>query len=108
MLYFTYSLAELRAKPTIAFKGAIVCDTNSEKFTRYLIKEVSDGIPILIEIGDKHKTALPNWIGDYMLNLRTGYISVIDSGEHHISNPLTDMKMDDYALSLIRKDFNIL
>lgn len=107
MFQFNYSLKELKAKPDIAFKGAIICDTDSEKLIRYIVKDVVNEIPILIEIGDKHKTVIPNWLGDYMLNLRTGYISVIDSGEHHISKPLADMKMDDIVLSLIRKDFNI-
>ena len=107
MFQFNYTLDELKSNPIIAFKGAIICDINSDKLTRYIIKDVVNEIPILIEIGDKHKTALPNWIGDYVLNLRTGYISLIDINEN-LSKPFPDMRMDNYSLSLIRKDFNIL
>ena len=104
MLYFTYSLAELKAKPTVAFKGAVVCDTNSEKLTRYLIKDVVNGIPILIEIGDKAHTELPNWIGDYMLNLRTGYISLIGKN-YKITDPINDKRLNDIALSALREEY---
>lgn len=102
MFYFTYSLAELKAKPIIAFKGAVVCDTNSEKLTRYLIKDVVDDIPILIEIGDKSHTELPNCIGDYMLNLRTGYISIINHN-NHLSDPL-EQRLSGEPLISLRKE----
>ena len=104
MFYFSYSLAELKAKPIIAYKGAVVCDTNSEKLTRYLIKDVVNDIPILIEIGDKSHTELPNWIGDYMLNLRTGYISLIGK-DYKITDPINNKRLNDTALSALREEY---
>ncbi len=107
MIQFDLTYTDLKKDISFARKGMIIVDTDSKDLNRYIIKDVINGSPILIQIGDKHKTILPNWIGDYMLNLRTGYISVIDSGEHHISRPLANMKIDDYELSMIRKDLNI-
>jgi hypothetical protein len=107
MIQFDLTYTDLKKNISSARKGMIIVDTGSEMLTRYIIKDVINGSPILIEIGDKHKTVVPNWIGDYMLNLRTGYISVVDSGEHHISRPLANMKIGDYELSMIRKDLNI-
>lgn len=104
MFHFNYSLAELKAKPIIAFKGAIVCDTNSEKLTRYLIKDVVDNIPILIEIGNKSYTELPNWVGDYMLNLRTGYISLIGK-DYKITDPINNKRLNNIALSALREEY---
>lgn len=104
MFYFTYSLAELKAKPEIAFKGAVICDTNSEKLTRYLVKDVVDDIPILIEFGDRSHTELPNWVGDYMLNLRTGYISLIDK-DYKITDPINNKRLNDIVLSTIREEY---
>ena len=107
MFQFDYTLKQLKDKPILAFKGAIICDTDSERLTRYIVKDVANEIPILIEIGDKHKTVVPNCVGDYILNLRTGYLSVILEDEK-ISNPISNYHMNDYELRLIRKDFNIL
>ena len=104
MLYFNYSLAELKAKPVIAFKGAIICDTTSEKLTRYLIKDVVNGIPILIEIGNNSYTELPKCIGDYMLNLRTGYISLIGK-DYKITDPINNKRLNDTALSTLREEY---
>ena len=104
MFQFNYSLRELKAKPIIAFKGAIICDTDSEKLTRYIVKDVVNEIPILIEIGDKHKTVIPNWIGDYMLNLRTGYISLIGK-DYKITDPINNKRLNDIALSALREEY---
>lgn len=104
MFYFNYSLAELKAKPIIAFKGAIVCDTTSEKLTRYLIKDVVNDIPILIEIGNNSYTELPNWVGDYILNLRTGYISIIDK-DHKVTDPINRKRLNDMALAALREEY---
>lgn len=107
MIQFDLTYTDLKKDISSARKGMIIIDTGSKDLIRYIVKDVINGSPILIQIGDKYKTILPNWIGDYMLNLRTGYISVIDSGEHHISKPLADMNIGEYELSLIRKDLNI-
>ena len=107
MIQFDFTYEDVKRDPSILRKGMIVCDTSSKDLTRYIVKDVHNGCPILIQIGDRHKTVIPNMIGDYVLNLRTGYISLIDINEN-LSKPLADMKLDDYSLSLIRKDFNIL
>lgn len=104
MFYYSYSLAELKAKPEIAFKGAVVCDTNSKERTRYLIKDVVDNVPILIEIGNNSYTELPNWVGDYMLNLRTGYISLIDK-DYKVTDPINNKPLNSVALSALREEY---
>ena len=104
MFQFNYSLKELKAKPIIAFKGAIICDTESERLTRYIIKDVANDIPILIEIGDKSKTVLPNWIGDYMLNLRTGYISLVGD-DYKITDPIGEKRLNINALEALQREY---
>ena len=104
MFQFNYTLKELKANPILAFKGAIICDTDSAKLTRYIVSDVANEIPILIEIGDKHKTVLPNWIGDYILNLRTGYISLIGD-DYKITEPISEKRLNINALEALQKEY---
>ena len=104
MIQFDLTYTDLKKDISSARKGMIVINTDSKDLTRYIIKDVINGSPILIQIGDKYKTILPNWIGDYMLNLRTGYISIIDK-DYKITDPLNNKRLNDIALSALREEY---
>lgn len=104
MIQFDLTYMELKNNLNFARKGMIIIDTDSKDLTRYIVKDVINGSPILIQIGDKHKTIVPNWIGDYMLNLRTGYISIINK-DYKITDPINTKKLNDIALSALREEY---
>ena len=104
MIQFDLTYVDLKNNLNLARKGMIIIDTDSKDLTRYIIKDVINGSPILIQIGDKYKTILPNWIGDYMLNLRTGYISLIGK-DYKITDPINDKRLNDIALSALREEY---
>ena len=104
MIQFDLTYVDLKNNLNLARKGMIIIDTDSKDLTRYIIKDVINGSPILIQIGDKYKTILPNWIGDYMLNLRTGYISLIGK-DYKITDPINDKRLNDIALASLREEY---
>lgn len=104
MIQFDLTYAELKNNLNLARKGMIIIDTDSKDLTRYLVKDVINRSPILIQVGDKYKTILPNWIGDYMLNLRTGYISLIDK-DCKITDPINNKRLNAVALSALREEY---
>ena len=104
MIQFDLTYVELKNNLNLARKGMIIIDTDSKDLTTYIVKDVINGSPILIQIGDKYKTILPNWVGDYMLNLRTGYISIIGK-DYKITDPINNKKLNDIALSALREEY---
>lgn len=102
MFYFNYTLEQIIDDPRRAFRGAVVCDTRSDRLVRYLVKDVINDIPLLVEFGDSHHTALPNYMGDYMLNLRTGYVSFLET-DTRVSEPLDKHWLDSSTLSSLRE-----
>lgn len=100
---FNFTFQQIKERPEIAFRGAIVCDIESPKLDRYLIKDIIHGIPILEQIGNKHKMELPHEKGDWMLNLRTGLFAIY-KGEQVVSEPIYEAtQIDDATLCSIRK-----
>lgn len=104
MIQFDLAYTDLKKDISSARKGMIVIDTNSKDLTRYIIKDVINGSPVLIQIGDKYKTILPNWIGDYMINLRTGYISIIGK-DYKITDPINNKRLNDIALAALQEEY---
>lgn len=104
MIQFDLTYSDLKKNINVARKGMIIIDTDSRDLTRYIIKDIINGSPILIQIGDKYKTILPNWIGDYMLNLRTGYISLIGK-DYKITDPINDKQLNDTDLATLQEKY---
>ena len=104
MIQFDITYVELKNDINLARKGMIIIDTDSKDLTRYIIKDVINGSPILIQIGDRYKTILPNYVGDYMLNLRTGYISSIGK-DYKLTNPINNNRLNDIALAALREEY---
>lgn len=103
LFHFNFTFQQIKERPEIAFRGAIVCDIESPKLNRYLIKDIIKGVPILEQLGDKHQMELPHEKGDWMLNLRTGLFSVY-KGEHMVSDPIYEVtQIEDATLCSIRR-----
>lgn len=104
MIQFDLTYSDFKQDLSIARKGMIICDTGSKDLIRYIVKDVYNGCPILVQVGDKHKTALPNWIGDYMLNLRTGHICLIGDN-YRITDPISEKLLNINALEALQKEY---
>ena len=104
MIQFDLAYTDLKKNISSARRGMIIVDTDSKDLTRYIIKDIINGSPILIEIGDKHKTALPNWIGDYILNLRTGHVCLVGD-DYRITDPVSDKRLNINALEALQREY---
>lgn len=105
ILEFDMTYSDLKKNPDKARKGMNILDTSSPNLTRFIVVDVINGHPILIHNGDKHSLTVPaNMIGDYMLNLRTGYISFI-SKDYKITDPIHNKRLNDIALSALREEY---
>lgn len=103
ILEFDMTYSDLKKNPNKARKGMNILDTTSPKLTRFIVVDVINGCPILIQNGDVQKVSVPaNMIGDYMLNLRTGCISIINHNTH-LSDPL-EQRLSGEPLISLRKE----
>lgn len=104
ILEFDMTYNDLKKNPDKARKGMNILDIDSPKLSRFIVVDVINGCPVLIQNGDVYNVTIPaNMIGDYMLNLRTGYISFMTS-DVEISKPLERQRLDFDTLGLLRKE----
>ena len=104
ILEFDMTYSDLKKNPDRARKGMNILDIDSPNLTRFIVIDVINGSPVLIQNGNVHKIAVPtNMIGDYMLNLRTGYVSFMTS-DAEISKPVERYRIDSDTLELLRRE----
>ncbi|MBO5712193.1 MAG: hypothetical protein J6R47_05075 [Acholeplasmatales bacterium] len=104
ILEFDMTYSDLKKNPSKARKGMNILDIDSPNLTRFIVVDTINGCPILIQNGDVYKVSVPaNMVGDYMLNLRTGYISFMTSAVE-TSKPLERQRLDFDTLELLRKE----
>lgn len=108
ILEFDMTYSDLKKNPDKARKGMNIVDINSPNLTRFIVVDVINGSPILIQNGDKHSLTVPaNRVGDYMLNLRTGYLSIMED-PNKVTEPLNRLGLNSRILETLRDEVGVL
>lgn len=95
-MHYNISMKYVKEHPECLYKGCIIKEITLNEHIYYEVMEAKP-FPILKEL---ERIKIPNAVGDYMLNMRTGYISYY--GENDTIIP-TETKVEPEGLRFLEK-----
>ena len=99
-MHYNLSMKFAKENPDRLYTGCIIKESTSDEQIYYEVIKTKP-FPILKE---RERSKIPNEVGDYVLNMRTGYISIIGN-DYNITDPINNKRLNDIALSALQKEY---
>lgn len=95
-MHYNFSMKFAKENPDRLYIGCIIKEITLNEYIYYEVIETKP-FPVLKE---RERINIPNAVGDYMLNMRTGYLSCYDGNDTVIP---TETKLEPEGLRFLEK-----